>query len=76
MKGNLHLYYDQDGDFLEISLGHFPHSYVRDIEEGVFERIDEKTGQVVGIGVLSFKKRTAHQKDLLVALPLNIELSA
>jgi len=74
MKGNLHIYYDQEGDFLEINLGNFTASYVRDIEEGIFERIDEKTGKVVGIGVLSFKKRTAKHKDIDLELPLKITL--
>jgi len=76
MKGNLHLYYDQEGDFLEINLGDFPASYVRDIDEGIFERIDEKTGKVVGIGVLSFKKRTANQKDIDLELPLKMALGS
>lgn len=76
MNGNLHIYYDQEGDFLEINLGNFPASYVRDIDEGVFERIDEKTGKVVGIGVLSFKKRTANQKNIDLKLPLKIALGA
>ncbi len=76
MKGNLHIYYDQEGDFLEINIGDFTESYVRDIDEGVFERIDEKTGKVVGIGVLSFKKRTANQQDIDLKLPLKIALSA
>ena len=76
MKGNLHVYYDQEADFLEINLGNFPASYVRDIDEGVFERIDEKTGEVVGIGILSFKKRTANQKEIDVEVPLKIALSS
>ncbi len=76
MKGNLHVYYDQEADFLEINLGNFPASYVRDITEGVFERIDEKTGEVVGIGILSFKKRTANQKEIDVEVPLKIALSS
>jgi len=76
MKGNLHVYYDQEADFLEINLGNFPASYVKDIDEGVFKRIDEKTGEVVGIGILSFKKRTANQKDIDVEVPLKIALSS
>ena len=76
MNGNLHIYYDQEGDFLEINLGNFPASYIRDIDEGIFERIDEKTGKVVGIGVLSFKKRTANQKDIDLKLPLKMVLGS
>ena len=57
MKDQLQVYYDEEADFLEITMGKFTHSYCRDIEEGVFERIDEDTGEVVGIGILSFKER-------------------
>ena len=57
MKGNLHIYYDQEADFLEINLGNFPASYVKDIDEGVFKRIDEKTGEVVGIGAENYEDR-------------------
>lgn len=76
MKSNLHIYYDQEGDFLEINLGNFPASYVRDIDDGVFERIDEKTGKVVGIGILSFRKRTANRQGIDLKLPIKIALSS
>lgn len=76
MKSNLHIYYDQEGDFLEINLGNFSASYVRDIDDGVFERIDEKTGKVVGIGILSFRKRTANRQGIDLKLPIKIALSS
>jgi len=65
MKGQLQLYYDEEGDFLEINIG-----------EGIAERIDEKTGKVTGISILSFKKRTKELKDLKINLPVNLEISA
>ena len=76
MKGNLHVYYDQEADFLEINLGNFPDSYVKDIGEGIFERIDENTRKVIGIGIFSFKKRTANQKEIDVEVPLKIALGS
>ncbi len=76
MKGNLHIYYDQEGDFLEINLGNFPKSYVKDIKEGIFERIDEETGETVGFGILGFKKRTAKKAEINLKLPLKISLGS
>ena len=61
MKGNMNIHYDEEGDYLEIGIGSPEGTFVRDVAEGVFERVDEKTGKVTGIGVLSFKKRTANE---------------
>lgn len=76
MKGSLHVYYDEKGDFLEISLEKSEKSFCRDIAEGIFERIDENTGNVVGVGILSFKKRTSTQKDIDIKLPLKLAIEA
>ncbi len=74
MENPLHLYYDEEADFLEITMGKFSNSYCRDIEEGVFERIDEDTGEVVGIGILSFKERLGKIKEINVKLPWKLAL--
>ena len=76
MKGQMQLYYDEEGDFLEISIGKFTKGYFKDIGEGIAERIDEKTGKVTGIAILSFKKRTQELKDLKINLPVNLEITA
>lgn len=74
MESQLHVYYDEEADFLEITMGKFSNSYCRDIEEGVFERIDEDTGEVVGIGILSFKERPGKIKEIDVKLPWKLAL--
>ena len=73
MKGTMHVYYDAEGDFLEFHIGNYRKGYFRDAGEGIVERIDEKTGEITGIGILSFKKRTA-KKDLEVKLPHQLEI--
>lgn len=75
MKENLYVYYDEEGDFLEINMGEYTEGYFRDIGKGISERIDEKTGKVTGIAILGFKKRTEGLKEIKVPLPLKIELS-
>jgi len=76
MKGNLNIYYDEEADFLEINIGDYTEGYFRDVGEGISERIDEKTGKITGIAILSFRKRTEKTKDLKISLPLKIELSS
>lgn len=76
MKGNLHVYYDEEGDYLEINTGKSQKSYCRDIADGVFERIDEETGNIIGIGILSFKKRTSKKKDIDIKIPIQLLLGS
>lgn len=75
MKGELQLYYDDEGDFLEINIGEYAEGYFRNLGEGIFERVDTKTKQVTGIAIHGFRKRTASLKDVKLSLPLKVELS-
>lgn len=76
MKGQMQVYYDEEGDFLEINIGEFTEGFFKDIGDGIAERIDEKTGKVTGIAILSFKKRTEQGKDLKINLPFNLHITA
>ena len=76
MKGQMQIYYDVEGDFLEINIGKYTEGYFRDVSEGVAERVDEKTGKITGIAVLSFKKRTQEMKDVKINLPVNLEITS
>ncbi len=75
-KGKLNIYYDEEGDFLELHVGKFTKGYFRNLGDGIFERIDEKTGEVMGIAIHGFKKRTKDLKDLEIDLPFEIKLFA
>ena len=76
MKGQMQIYYDVEGDFLEINIGKYTKGYFKDISEGIAERIDEKTGKITGIAILSFKKRTQELKDMKINLPVKLEITA
>ena len=59
MNGPIDIYYDEEGDFLEITITNPPkESYCEDIHEDVFIRKSE-TGEVVGIGILNFKEHAS-----------------
>lgn len=73
------IYYDQEGDFLEITFGEPPaKEYADEIEEGVFITKNEETNELYGIGILSFKKRVEILKKILnrfnIKLPLEISV--
>ena len=76
MNENLNLYYDEEGDFLELNIGeHTENSYFKNLGKGVFEIIDKESNKVKGIAIMGFKKRTEGLKDIEISLPVKIELT-
>ncbi len=65
------IYYDEEGDFLEIFIGKPTKSNAIEIEQGIYIRKDEKTNEVKSIGIISFKKR-ANLKDIELNLPIEV----
>ncbi len=76
MKGPMRVHYDEQGDFLEISVGKPSESYAEEVKPGIFVRRDEKTEEIKSIGILSFKKRAKTLKDIEVDIPVGISFSA
>ncbi len=75
------VYYDELGDFLEISFGLPPETeYTEDLEEGIFVTKDRETQDIKSIGILSFKKRTKEAilkrvlQKLGISIPLEISI--
>ena len=74
MKEKLNVYYDQEGDFLELRIGKPTSSYYDNLGNDIFQRIDEKTGKVKGVAIFNFKKRTEKLKGIDVPLPVQVKL--
>lgn len=75
MKDQLNIYYDNEGDLLEIRVGNPTPAYYEEINDGVFERRDEKTGKIRGFAIFSFRKRMEKNDSINVPLPVKIQLS-
>jgi len=75
MKGKLRVYYDEEGDYLEIRIGKPVSNYGEEINDDITLFKDEKTNEIVGIGILNFKKRSNLQ-NLEIELPIDIGLFA
>jgi len=71
----MRVYYDEEGDFLEISIGKPAKSYAEEVKPGVFIRFDEKTKEVKSVGIFSFKKRAKELKDIKLNLPIEVSFS-
>jgi len=77
MNNTYEIYYDEEGDFLEVFFGEPTKCYTEEPEQGVFIRKDQKTHEVKSVGMLAFKKRGAQALSNLLAqlnkrLPLKI----
>ena len=76
MKNKLSINYDEEGDLLEILIGKPTSSYYEEISDGIFERIEDETGEIKGISIFSFRKRIKNEKNINISLPLNIEITS
>ena len=74
MSNELNLYYDEEGDFLELNIGAYTEGHFKNLGDGIFERIDKKTNKVTGIAIHGFRKRTRGLRDVKVSLPVKIQL--
>lgn len=70
MKKEFKIYYDEEGDYLEITLKKSKNAYFEDVGDDIFKRIDEKTGKIVGIGIHNFKKRAKDLKGIEIPFEL------
>ena len=76
MKGLMRVYYDEEGDFLEISIGKPPQSHAEEVKPGIFLRFDDKTEEVKSVGIFNFKKRAKDLKDIKLNIPVEVNFSA
>lgn len=78
MKEAVDIYYDEEGDYLEVSFGAPPEKeYTEQLDSEVLITRDENTDEVKSIGIIAFKKRVDLLKKVLTSLnkKLPIEIS-
>ena len=75
MKDIMRVHYDEEADFLEISIGSPTPCVAEEVEPGIFLRRDENK-QVRSIGIICFKKRSRDLKDIALDLPVRVSLHA
>jgi len=75
MKGQMEIYYDEEGDYLEIFIEGKSPTYGEEIGDDITLFKKEETNEVVGIAVLNFKERTKNLKDVKLKLPFKVNFS-
>lgn len=74
MDNNMNIYYDEEGDFLEIASGDISNCYFDNLGNGIFKIIDKDTGNVKGIAIFSFKSKTKNLEEVKLSLPFKFEI--
>lgn len=69
---NLNVWYDREADFLEFRVGKPVKGMFRPIGDECFERINESTGEIIGVGIFHFSKRFPNHREL--SLPIEVSL--
>ena len=70
---NMKLYYDDEGDFLEITMGDISNCYFDNMGNGIFQIVDKSTKEVMGVAIFSFKARTKGLDEVKLSLPFRLE---
>lgn len=68
----MRIYYDEEGDYLEIFIGGPNPNYGENITSGVTVFKDEETDEIIGVGILNFRKKAKDLKDIELKLPFKI----
>ena len=77
MEKRLRLWFDAEGDFLEFATGKSTKGFFRPVNGNMWERVDAKTGKIIGFAILNFIKRFEKAKrPERLALPVKIELKS
>jgi uncharacterized protein YuzE len=71
-KETVRVWFDPEGDLLEVELGKPRKGFFRDVGDDVFLRVDEK-GNVIGFAILNATKRMKKVRE--VELPIKASFS-
>ena len=75
MKGQMEIYYDEEGDYLEIFIEGKSPTYGEEVGDDITLFKKEETDEMVGLAVLNFKERTKNLKDVKLKLPFKVNFS-
>ena len=67
----MHIYYDKEGDYLEIRFGEPAESYYEKVAPDTFVRIDEKTRGIIGYAIFNLQKGGSTPKAVDFEIPLS-----
>lgn len=75
MVDEMNIYYDEEGDYLELTNGDISNCYFENLGKGIFKIINKSNKKIKGFAIFSFKKRTKNLENLKIALPFKLEIA-
>ena len=72
----MNIYYDEEGDYLEIFIKSKRPNYGENIASGITIFKDEETDEAIGIGILNFRNKAKKLHELELKLPFKVNFSA
>ncbi|PIN89661.1 hypothetical protein COU57_05675 [Candidatus Pacearchaeota archaeon CG10_big_fil_rev_8_21_14_0_10_32_14] len=75
MKEEMNIYYDEEGDLLEITLGDISNCYFDNLGNGIFKITDKVSNEIKGIAVSNFKSRSKDLDEIKLSLPFKFKIS-
>ena len=75
MKGKMAINYNEESDYLEIFIEGSSPTYGEEVGDDITLFRKEDTGEVIGVGILNFKKRTKSLNNIKLNLPFAINFS-
>ncbi|MBU3923885.1 MAG: DUF2283 domain-containing protein [Nanoarchaeota archaeon] len=76
MEGKLSILYDEEGDYLEIFTKTGKPSYGEETTSGITIFKDDETNDIIGIGILNFKKKSNELNPVELNIPFSINFSS
>ena len=69
------VYYDEEGDFLEITFGDISDCYFDDNGNGIFKIINKLTGDIKGFAIHNFKSRSKSLQEIKLNFPFKFKVT-
>ena len=71
MEKEISVWFDKEGDYLEITFGKPRKGYFKEIKDDVLQRIDSNTGKALGFAFINFSKHFGKmEKPEEIKLPI------
>ncbi|MEK6811232.1 MAG: hypothetical protein AABX96_01855 [Nanoarchaeota archaeon] len=75
MENGISVYYDEEGDFLEITFGDISDCYFDNSGNGIFKIINKSTGDIKGFAIHNFKFRSKSLQETKLNFPFKFKVT-
>ena len=72
MKKAMNVYYDREGDYLEITSGDISQCFFDNKGDGIFEIVDKNTHEIKGVAIFSLKMQADNLNNINIHLPFRL----